>query len=145
VRDTLATFAAGFGYALERNVLIDRTKARLERMREMIAEVESSMQDLVYGGVSMRLEERGAADAGRHMPAVQVPSESRLSELLTRRELEVMELMSRGASNGNIADRLVISEGTVKSHVKHILRKLRAANRAQAVSTYVRIQSAHPA
>lgn len=142
VRDTLATFAAGFGYALERNVLIDRTKSRLERMRKMIAEVEGSMQDLVYGGVSMRLEERGAADAGRHMPAVQVPSESRLGELLTRRELEVMELMSRGASNGSIADRLVISEGTVKSHVKHILRKLRAANRAQAVSTYVRIQSA---
>ena len=36
-------------------------------------------------------------------------------------------------------NRLVISEGTVKSHVKHILRKLRAANRAEAVSRYMRL------
>jgi DNA-binding NarL/FixJ family response regulator len=71
-----------------------------------------------------------------------MPAESRLSGLLTRRELEVIELMARGASNGDIAERLVISEGTVKSHVKHILRKLHAANRAQAVSTFMRVQSA---
>ena len=49
--------------------------------------------------------------------------------------------MARGASNTDIANELVISEGTVKSHVKHILRKMRAANRAQAVSCYMRLQS----
>ena len=49
--------------------------------------------------------------------------------------------MARGARNADIATELVVSEGTVKSHVKHILRKMHAANRAQAVSTYVRIQS----
>jgi DNA-binding NarL/FixJ family response regulator len=36
-----------------------------------------------------------------------------------------------------VAQELVISEGTVKSHVKHILRKLRVANRAEAVSRYL--------
>jgi DNA-binding NarL/FixJ family response regulator len=51
----------------------------------------------------------------------------------------VVELMARGASNGDIASELVIAEGTVKSHVKHILRKLHAANRAQAVSCYMRL------
>jgi len=61
--------------------------------------------------------------------------------LLTRREIEVVDLMSRGASNADIANELVIAESTVRSHVKHILRKLRAANRAQAVACYVRLQA----
>ena len=49
--------------------------------------------------------------------------------------------MGQGASNADIAAALVISEGTAKSHVKHVLRKLRASNRAQAVSTYLRIRA----
>jgi DNA-binding NarL/FixJ family response regulator len=56
---------------------------------------------------------------------------------LTRREVEVLRLMAAGDTNGRIARRLVISEGTVKSHVKHILRKLGAANRAEAVSRWL--------
>jgi DNA-binding CsgD family transcriptional regulator len=56
---------------------------------------------------------------------------------LTRREVEVLRLMAGGDTNGRIARRLVISEGTVKSHVKHILRKLGAANRAEAVSRWL--------
>jgi DNA-binding NarL/FixJ family response regulator len=56
---------------------------------------------------------------------------------LTRREAEVLALMSTGAGNGEISRRLVITEATVKSHVKHLLRKLGAANRAQAVSIYL--------
>ena len=47
--------------------------------------------------------------------------------------------MSDGSTNAAIANELVISEGTVKSHVKHILRKLRASNRAEAVSRYLRL------
>jgi len=45
--------------------------------------------------------------------------------------------MAAGDTNGRIARRLVISEGTAKSHVKHILRKLGAANRAEAVSRWL--------
>jgi DNA-binding NarL/FixJ family response regulator len=58
---------------------------------------------------------------------------------MTRREREVLELMTSGATNTRIAEQLVISEGTVKSHVKHILRKLRASNRAEAVARYLQI------
>jgi hypothetical protein len=47
--------------------------------------------------------------------------------------------MGQGYTNAQIARRLVISEGTVKSHVKHILRKLDAANRAEAVAIWLRI------
>ncbi len=46
--------------------------------------------------------------------------------------------MAEGDSNARIANRLFISEATVKAHVRHILRKLGAANRAEAVSRYLR-------
>jgi DNA-binding NarL/FixJ family response regulator len=60
-----------------------------------------------------------------------------VDELLTPREAEVLAMMVRGASNVVIAERLAIKEGTVKSHVKHILRKLDAVNRAEAISRYM--------
>jgi DNA-binding NarL/FixJ family response regulator len=63
---------------------------------------------------------------------------ARLAQALTRRELEVLELLAAGATNQRIAEELVLSHGTVKTHVKHILRKLRVANRAQAAALYSR-------
>lgn len=55
---------------------------------------------------------------------------------LTQRELEVLALMAAGRTNQAIASTLVISDGTAKQHVKHILRKLRAANRSEAVARW---------
>lgn len=55
-------------------------------------------------------------------------------DVLTSREAQILELMAEGLSNGRIATQLVIAEGTVKQHVKRILRKLRAGNRVEAVS-----------
>ncbi|MDQ6730697.1 MAG: response regulator transcription factor, partial [Actinomycetota bacterium] len=59
--------------------------------------------------------------------------------LLTRRELDVLRHLADGLSNQAIAEALVISPGTVKFHVNSILRKLRVANRAQAVARYLRL------
>ena len=52
---------------------------------------------------------------------------------LTRREREVLELLSEGLTNSEIATRLFITQSTAKVHVRHILEKLGARNRLQAV------------
>ena len=53
---------------------------------------------------------------------------------LTSRETEVLDLMAQGLTNSQISERLTISNSTVKFHVRNILAKLRAANRAEAVN-----------
>jgi len=55
-----------------------------------------------------------------------------LSPILSEREQEVLKLIAEGSSNGAIAERLVISENSVKSHVSNILSKLHLTDRTQA-------------
>jgi DNA-binding NarL/FixJ family response regulator len=57
---------------------------------------------------------------------------------LTSREVEVLQLISAGMRNKEIAYELKISEATANAHVKHILEKLNAADRTQAVTTALR-------
>jgi len=57
-----------------------------------------------------------------------------LAEPLSGRELEVLRLVAAGKSNQQIADELVVTLATVKKHVGHILGKLAADNRTQAVA-----------
>lgn len=56
------------------------------------------------------------------------------SELLTKREVEILKFVSTGASNKDIADILVITEGTVKNHISNILGKLDVKDRLQAAA-----------
>ncbi|MDF3305923.1 helix-turn-helix transcriptional regulator [Rhodococcus sp. T2V] len=63
-------------------------------------------------------------------------AERRLLDPLTDRESDVVRLILTGASNSAIAEELVITVDTVKSHVKRILRKLGATNRAELIAKY---------
>ncbi|MCC7129401.1 MAG: hypothetical protein B6D39_13030 [Anaerolineae bacterium UTCFX2] len=58
-------------------------------------------------------------------------------EVLTAREVEILELVGNGSTTGEIAKTLYISENTVKYHVRNILQKLHASNRAEAISRAV--------
>ena len=61
-------------------------------------------------------------------------NEQRLRELgITRRELEILELISKGMSNREIAEKLFVSENTVKTHSSRLFDKLSAKRRTQAV------------
>jgi DNA-binding NarL/FixJ family response regulator len=81
---------------------------------------------LITPRITHRLVE---AFAGHHR-AVAVRAELRH---LTAREAEVLRLVGNGLSNAEIADRLVLSEATVKTHVKRVMGKLGLSSRAQAV------------
>ena len=59
-------------------------------------------------------------------------SQERSASPLTDREIQVLKLVAQGLTNQEIADRLVISEWTVRTHVRNILGKLHLANRTQA-------------
>jgi LuxR family maltose regulon positive regulatory protein len=77
------------------------------------------------------LDARDAAAGAGRGGAAAVPG---LVEQLTSRELEVLEMLAAGRSNRAIASELVVTLDTVKKHVSHVLGKLGAANRTEAVT-----------
>ena len=88
-----------------------------------IAAGDSLLSPSVTSRVIERMARQPGPDAAR---------DARLEEL-TPRELEVLQLVARGLSNGEIAATLVIEESTVKTHMQRLLAKLGARDRVQAV------------
>jgi len=99
------------------------------RPEELIAAVHTiaAGDSLLSPSVTRRVIERTA-----HQPTPDAARTARLEEL-TAREHEVLELVARGLSNGEIATALVIEDSTVKTHVKRVLGKLGVRDRVQAV------------
>lgn len=133
----LGTFALCFALVFERAVLRQRLRTQRHELRQVASWAEAQTGELADRSISLA-EHLGADETERHMhgPGREDPA---LRDLLTRRELDVLELMVRGETNGSIARELVLSDGTIKFHVRNILRKLHASNRAEATSRYLRL------
>jgi DNA-binding NarL/FixJ family response regulator len=115
---TGALRAGAFGYVLKNTPAFDLAQAIQMAQRGMV-QLDPSAADKVakmIGGSPMS----GNMDADNPLTN------------LTERETEVLRLVVQGASNREIADKLVITEGTVKSHISNILNRLDARDRTQA-------------
>jgi len=135
-RDGLGRFALAFAQVFERAVLRRRLRVARQELRQVAAWADARTSELSDGAVDLGADRDAPAadDAGRAPDG-----DPALRDLLTRRELDVLDHMVRGETNADIARALVVSEGTVKFHVKNILRKLHASNRAEATSRYLRL------
>jgi DNA-binding CsgD family transcriptional regulator len=137
----LASFAACFAVVYERAVLRHRLRVQREEMGQVAGWAAARTSEL--GDRSVTLAEDGDRDDEAKAVRSSGVGDSALRDLLTPRELDVLQLMVRGETNAAIAGQLVVSQGTVKFHVKNILRKLHAANRAEATSRYLRLTLNH--
>jgi DNA-binding NarL/FixJ family response regulator len=115
--DALRAGAAGY-------LLKDVASARLVEAIRATARGQSILEPSVAAKV--------IAEFTRVSSMVPSAQMEQLVEPLSERELEILGLIAKGASNKEIADRLFIAEGTVKNHVTHILGKLGVRDRTQA-------------
>jgi LuxR family maltose regulon positive regulatory protein len=100
------------------------------RMFSLLREI--AVRDIVPDYVALLLPAFGLLNLPDTAPST--PARSPLLETLTAREHEVLHLLATGASNGEIARRLVLSLGTVKKHVSNICGKLGVQSRTQAIA-----------
>lgn len=132
-RAILGAYATGVAGLIQR----EAARSVLARFRRDVSAQLYAMGDLVSGGDKTDLAAADVRPKSARGP-------SKFDQLLTRREHEIAELMAQGLGNRDIAAALIIAEGTVKSHVKHIFRKFHAKNRAQAVSRYLTLATHEP-
>jgi len=126
VHDAIRAGASGF-------LLKDVQPAQLVDAVRVVADGEA----LLAPTVTRRLLDRFA----RTLPDEKPPP---ALETLTARELEILRLVAGGLSNAEIADQLVVTEATVKTHVSSVLRKLQLRDRVQAVVVAYDAGLVHP-
>jgi DNA-binding CsgD family transcriptional regulator len=140
-RAILAAFAEGLAMALERSELTERIRVHEAKMRELLSTGIGLFDELVEDTVDFTRPSQPpepASPAQQELRRLDRAAQTGALSLLTRREIEVLDMIASGATNVAIGEALFITEVTVKSHVQHILRKLRASNRAEAVARYLR-------
>jgi DNA-binding NarL/FixJ family response regulator len=125
----------------EPSALLDSEELHRERFRvlnaELLQKVEELREAVMLGGTLHQRSDESGEHAGSVGPCAGVPG-SRLEDVLSSRELEVLAVIAEGASNSEIAERLVIADTTVQSHVQNILHKLGVRNRTEAAARYLR-------
>lgn len=132
-------FAHLLGEVLEHKVL----RARLQELGAELRHMTASANALSHEALAAPITVPSNFGSGPVFSAVVGPSgppPAVARELLSTRELEILEQIVRGHSNRDIARNLQLAPNTVKGSVARLLRKLGAANRAEAVARYLAMQ-----
>jgi DNA-binding CsgD family transcriptional regulator len=139
-RFMLGVYAEGLGLALERTQLMERMQA----VRRATADYHAGVSAIAGDFTADILDTVGVGvdSMGEHTHGLPGLLAEEHGERLTPREWDVLRNLASGKTNAQIATGLFVTEGTVKSHVKHILRKLGATNRTEAVARFHRLAMA---
>jgi DNA-binding CsgD family transcriptional regulator len=135
--ERIADFTAELASLIDRAVGAERL---LTQRDELLHAMESTRTALsAFEGGLPRLGEGAGVGSTDGAPARGRPAPSR-DALLTPREREVLECVAQGATNAAAARQLRLSEDTVKTHLRAILRKLHVTSRGAAVARYMRLR-----
>jgi DNA-binding NarL/FixJ family response regulator len=133
-RSVLTALQAGAVGYLTKDAGADEIRQALERVRNGHAVIDPAVQRHLVDAIAASGSRSSPLPAGVPGQGTPAPSARSLPDGLTPREAEVLGLIAAGLSNTEIAARLFVSEATVKSHINHLLPKIAARDRAQAVS-----------
>jgi DNA-binding CsgD family transcriptional regulator len=129
--DVLDAFASAYSLLHERMLNTERVHQQRTSIARAAARLTEEADRIAAAAISFDVE-----DDTRVEPPT-VAADSALAATLSDRERQVFERLVLGASNAEIADELVITVETVKTHVKRILRKIGAINRSEAIALYL--------
>lgn len=131
----LAAFAAGADSYYMKDTSIDKLTEAIQATYAGNSWIDPAIANVVLRQMRHALPENEAPNQPKTVKIEALDSEyEQVLETypLTQRELEILELIVAGCSNGQIAEKLYITVGTVKTHVRNILNKLCADDRTQA-------------
>ncbi|MDF5713370.1 MAG: response regulator transcription factor [Rhizonema sp. NSF051] len=131
----LAAFAAGADSYYMKDTSIDKLTEAIQATHGGNSWIDPAIANVVLQQMRQGLPKNQLSEQPKTVKIEALPSEyEQVLETypLTQRELEILELIVAGCSNGQIAEKLYITVGTVKTHVRNILNKLCADDRTQA-------------
>ncbi|HEV7581232.1 MAG TPA: LuxR C-terminal-related transcriptional regulator [Mycobacterium sp.] len=129
--DVLDAFASAYTLLHEKLLNTERVQQQRTSIARAAVRLTEEADRIAAAAISFDVE-----DDTRVEPPT-IAADSTLAATLSHRERQVFERLVLGASNAEIADELVITVETVKTHVKRILRKIGAINRSEAIALYL--------
>jgi DNA-binding CsgD family transcriptional regulator len=129
--DVLDAFASAYSLLHERMLNTERVQQQRTSIARAAARLTEEADRIAAAAISFDFD-----DDTRMEPLTEM-RDSALAATLSDRERQVFESLVLGASNAEIAEELVITVETVKTHVKRILRKIGAINRSEAIALYL--------
>ena len=129
--DLLDTFSSAYSLLHERMLNTERVQQQRTSIARAAARLTEEADRIAGAAIGLDVEYDNRVEPPTIAP------DSALAAALSDRERQVFERLILGASNAEIADELVITVETVKTHVKRILRKIGAINRSEAIALYM--------